>query len=305
MTVGFDQPLYVLSLDLGDSLQADVFGWTNPLAPEQIAQIAGAERVVYDAFTAAIAASVPKEKGAVLVDAKFGSTIAVEAMVHGYMTACAAERSGPDEFGLECGGGFSEGAEALHPTFWRVQVCCDQDGDAVRNRRQRKELRRLADHVRDMSQSRLMLDLVVSGERAQLGRLNGDRKAYAPELRPDLIVRVIQQMHDAEVEPDVWVIDGLDRREDCKKIVGAVRWGGRHEVGCLVRARGEDDLEVRRRLTAAASVHGFIGFVGGRTIVWGPLAAWRAGKIAREAAVAEIARRYRELVDIFEDGRPV
>ena len=46
---------------------------------------------------------------------------------------------------------------------------------------------------------------------------------------------------------------------------------------------------------------GFIGFAVGRTIFWDPLVAWRAKKITREAAVAEIARRYREFVDIFEE----
>ena len=47
-------------------------------------------------------------------------------------------------------------------------------------------------------------------------------------------------------------------------------------------------------------VPGFIGFAVGRTTFWDPLVDWRASKITREEAVAEIARRYRELVDIFE-----
>ena len=45
---------------------------------------------------------------------------------------------------------------------------------------------------------------------------------------------------------------------------------------------------------------GFIGFAVGRTDFWEPLVNWRAKKITREDAVAEIARRYREFVDIFE-----
>ena len=47
-------------------------------------------------------------------------------------------------------------------------------------------------------------------------------------------------------------------------------------------------------------VPGSIGFAVGRTDFWGPLVAWRAKKARREQAVAEIARRYREFVDIFE-----
>ena len=47
---------------------------------------------------------------------------------------------------------------------------------------------------------------------------------------------------------------------------------------------------------------GFIGFAVGRTSFWGPLTDWKEGRITREAAVSEIARRYREWVDIFESA---
>ena len=52
-----------------------------------------------------------------------------------------------------------------------------------------------------------------------------------------------------------------------------------------------------------AAVPEFIGFAVGRTVFWEPLVAWRAKKTTREAAVAEVARRYREFVDIFEKAR--
>jgi myo-inositol catabolism protein IolC len=59
---------------------------------------------------------------------------------------------------------------------------------------------------------------------------------------------------------------------------------------------------VREWLTTAASVPGFIGFAVGRTVFWEPLVGWREKKTTREAAVAEIARRYRGFVDIFENA---
>jgi 5-dehydro-2-deoxygluconokinase len=74
-------------------------------------------------------------------------------------------------------------------------------------------------------------------------------------------------------------------------------------VGCIVLGRGEDDQKVREWLTTAAGVPGFIGFAVGRTSFWNPLIDLRAKKITREAAVAEIERRYREFVDVFENVR--
>jgi myo-inositol catabolism protein IolC len=105
------------------------------------------------------------------------------------------------------------------------------------------------------------------------------------------------------VEPDVWKIEGLDARADCGKVVEAARRGGRDKVGCIVLGRGEDDQKVHEWLTTAAAVPGFIGFAVGQTVFWDPLVRWRAGKSTREAAVTEVARRYREFGDVFEKGR--
>ena len=105
------------------------------------------------------------------------------------------------------------------------------------------------------------------------------------------------------MELDVWKIEGLDSRENCKKIVAAVRRGGRNKVSCIILGRGADDKKVHEWLEIAASVPGFIGFAVGRTTFWQPVVDWRAGKLTREAAVAEVARGYQEFVGIFERGK--
>ena len=117
------------------------------------------------------------------------------------------------------------------------------------------------------------------------------------------MVHTMKELQDAHVEPDVWKVEGLDRREDCERIVAAARYGGRRKVSCIVLGRAEIDNKVREWLRTAAAVPGFIGFAVGRTDFWEPLVAWLAKKITRDAAVVEIARRYREFVDIFEEAR--
>jgi 5-dehydro-2-deoxygluconokinase len=117
------------------------------------------------------------------------------------------------------------------------------------------------------------------------------------------MVQAVQQLQDAGVEPDVWKVEGLDRSEDCEAIVAAARRTGRDKVGSIILGRGEDDQKVREWLATAALVPGFIGFAVGRTDFWQPLVDFRAKKITRNAAVAEIAGRYREFVHIFESAR--
>jgi len=145
-----------------------------------------------------------------------------------------------------------------------------------------------------------MFELLVPPEKSQLEKVNGDKNAYDLEVRPRLMVEAIRQLQDAHVEPDVWKIEGLDRREDCERIIETARAGGRDSVGCIILGRGADERRVRKWLTTAASVPGFIGFAVGRTDFWQPLVDWRDKKISRETAVTHIAREYRGFVDDFE-----
>jgi len=98
----------------------------------------------------------------------------------------------------------------------------------------------------------------------------------------------------------VWKIEGLDRREDCERIIETARAGGRDSVSCIILGRGADEQKVLKWLTTAASVPGFIGFAIGRTDFWQPLVDWRDKMISRETAVTEIASEYRGFVDYFE-----
>jgi len=306
-SVGFDKPLYVLPFDHRGSFQKKMFGWDSALSPQQTAEIAAAKRVIYDAFVAAIHAGVPTEKAGILVDEQFGAAILRDASAAGYTTACPAEKSGQDEFDFEYGEDFGKHIEAFHPTFCKVLVRYNPEGDPELNRRQSARLKRLSEYLHgNNSPSRFMFELLVPAEKAQLERFRGDKKAYDLELRPRLMAQTIEQLQDAGVEPDVWKIEGLERREDCEKIVAAARRGGRNRVGCIILGRGEDDRKVREWLTTASAVPGFIGFAVGRTSFWDPLVDWRGKKITREAAVAEIARRYQEFVEIFEtQSKPV
>jgi 5-dehydro-2-deoxygluconokinase len=303
MTVGFDQPLYILPFDHRGTFQSKMFGWKGTLSVQQTAEIAAAKQVIYDAFKAALASGVPQEKAGILVDEQFGAAILRDAAKHGYSISCPAEKSGQDEFDFEYGQDFSKHIETFQPTFCKVLVRFNPEGDPVLNRRQSSRLKQLSEYLHGKATSRFMFELLVPPEKAQLDRVKGDKKAFDLELRPQLMVRAIQQLQDAGSEPDVWKIEGLDHHEDCQRIVAAARRNGRDKVGCIVLGRGEDDKKVREWLVTAARVPGFVGFAVGRTTFWDPLVDWRAKKTTREAAVSEIARRYREWVDIFEKAR--
>ncbi|HEY2462635.1 MAG TPA: DUF2090 domain-containing protein [Steroidobacteraceae bacterium] len=299
--LGYLQPLYILPFDHRATFQANLFGWTGRVSEEQSAQIATSKQVIYDGFKAALAAGVPKQNAGILVDEQFGAAILCDAAEHDYLTCCPAEKSGLDEFDFEYGEEFASHIDLFEPTFCKVLVRYNPEGDSLLNRRQSARLRRLSEYLSARNKSRLMFELLVPPEPAQLERVRGDKKRWDAEIRPRLMVKAIEELQDAQVEADVWKIEGLDFEDDCERIVRAARRGGRDNVSCIVFGRGEDEKKVRDWLATAARVEGFAGFAVGRTVFWDALVSWRAKTLTREAAVAQIARRFEEFVDIFEN----
>jgi myo-inositol catabolism protein IolC len=297
---GYHDPLYILPFDHRGSFETGMFGWKGLLTAEQTAQITSAKQVIYDGFQEAIASGLLKDKSGILVDEQFGAAILRDAAEKGFTFACPAEKSGQDEFEFEYGEEFAAHIEAFHPTFCKVLVRYNPEGDQALNRRQADRLKRLSDYLHTARRSLFMFELLVPAEKAQLEEVEGDKDAYDSKLRPGLMVETMKQLQGAGVEPDVWKIEGLDRRDDCERIVETARAGGRESVGCIVLGRGADEQRVRRWLKTAASVPGFIGFAVGRTDFWQPLVDWRSKKVSRETAVTEIASEYREFVDDFE-----
>jgi 5-dehydro-2-deoxygluconokinase len=305
MPRGYERDLYFQPFDHRASFQSNMFGWKGTLTEAQTADIAAAKRVIYDGFIAAVAGGAPREKGGILTDEQFGAAILRDAKADGFITACCTEKSGQEEFAFEYGEDFTRHIEAFGPTFAKVLVRYNPEGNHALNQAPAAHLRRLSDYLVSKNASRFLFELLVPAEKAQLDKVHGDKKAYDVELRPGLMVQAIQELQAAGVEPDIWKVEGLDRREDCQKIVTAARAGGRDTVGCIILGRGENEAKVTEWLGVAASVPGFIGFAVGRTVFWQPLVDWRAGKLTREQAVAAISGRYREYVDIFEKSRSV
>src|SRR5260370_28464347 len=99
--LGFDRPLHLLPFDHRGSFQTKMFGWKGRLTPEQTGQIADAKRVIYDGFTAALAAGVRADEAVILLDEQFRSSLLRHATALGYPTPCPPRKHGPEEVHLE------------------------------------------------------------------------------------------------------------------------------------------------------------------------------------------------------------
>lgn len=299
MTLGYDKPLYILPFDHRHSYGEEVFGYHEPMTPEQIASVAASKGVIYRGYQLALETGVPKERTGILVDEEFGTAILRDSIARGYTTAMPTEKSGQHEFDFENGDHFAAKLDEFNPTFAKVLVRFNPDGDPGLNERQLKRLKQISDYCHSKPRY-FMFELLVPPEPQQLEQVAGDHRVYDLQLRPALMSRAIAQIQDFGIEPDVWKIEGLERREDCQQIVGAARRNGRDKVGCIVLGRGEDETRVREWLRTAATVPGFIGFAVGRSTFLQAIVNLRAGRLTADAAAREISERFQSWIRDFE-----
>jgi 5-dehydro-2-deoxygluconokinase len=298
MTLGYSKPLYLLAFDHRGSFERDLFGATHPISDPVRAGIIDAKEVIYEAFVEAMARGVSSEAAGILVDEQYGSGVARKARSAGHVLAMPVEKSGQAEFDFEFGDDFGSHIEAFDPTFAKVLVRYNPDGDQDLNRRQTERLARLSDWLHDRDR-RFLFELLVPATPEQLRTAGGDSRRYDRQIRPGLVVRIIRAMQDGGVEPDIWKIEGLDSAGACADVVAAARRGGRDGVCCIVLGRGAGEAQVVEWLRTAASVPGFDGFAVGRTLWEEPMRDLIAAKVDRPGAVHTIADRYLETVKGF------
>jgi myo-inositol catabolism protein IolC len=302
MISGYTRPLYLLPFDHRTSYVTKLFGWKEPLNVEQAVAVAQSKYVIYDGFRRAIADHVPADKVGILVDEEFGSAILRDASNKGYITVASVEKSGQEEFDFIYGEDFPQHIEAVHPTFAKVLVRYNPDGEAALNERQAGRLRRLCEYLQ-MTRRLFIFELLVPALSMQVEQVGGDKNAYDLQLRPQLMLRAIKALQDAGVEPDVWKVEGLDRRDDCVRLAELARSGGRDSVGIIVLGRGAEQERVAHWLQIAATVPGYIGFAVGRTSWWQPVVDVQARRISKREAAGQIAHNFEEWIRIFEEAR--
>ena len=302
MNLGYDKALYLLPFDHRQSYVTDMFHFKPPLEAAQRDQVIDSKQLIYEGFRQSLTEGVPLDAAGVLVDEQFGAAILRDARRRGCVTALSVERSGTDEFEFEYGADFAGHIEAFDPTFAKVLVRYNPDGDRALNLRQVSRLKQLSEYCR-RSHRRFMFELLVPPTDDQLAHSEGNKGLFDRQARPLLMQQTLQALQDAGIEPDVWKVEGLDLHADGERIVQTARRGGRDQVGCIVLGRGADEARVRAWLTVAAGVPGFIGFAVGRTSFWDAVAGYRARTLTRAEASTQIAGRMREWVDVFEAGR--
>lgn len=278
---------FLLAFDHRNSLMTVFFDVSGEPDDGAVRAATDVKTVIAEGLLAAIDAErVDLSDAGALVDVTYGSAAIDRLRAAEVRVAVPVEGSGRRELAFEHPD-WRERLDAIHPTWAKVLVRYNPAGDAAMNERQRERLLELQAVARAVGVG-FLFELLVPPE--------PDQRAddYDAVTRPRLVVRAIEELRAEGIQPDLWKIEGFERRADCEAVATVAG------APCVVLGRGADAAAVERWLRAGAGV--FDGFAIGRSIWWDPVRAFVDGATGRDAAVEAIAERYERFVDVFRSN---
>jgi myo-inositol catabolism protein IolC len=304
--IGYDRPLFVQPFDHRGSFTKGFFGIEGEpqiaADREEFLQVARAKTLVYQGLLKAIELGVDAGSVGILVDTQFGAHIIADARSKGIPVSICVEKTGKKVFDFEYGARWVDHIRFMRPDIIKVLVRLHPADDAAANAEQMTRLKLLSDYIHATEDHHLMFELLVP---ATTDEEKAAGAAYDLELRPKAMMAAIEMLQRFGVEPDIWKIEGLDRREDAQAVAEVARAGkaadgqSRGDVGCILLGRGSDKEQVYKWLEVAAPLPGYIGFAVGRTNFSAPLKRAIADPSQEQASIEEIGRNYKGCIDVW------
>lgn len=303
MNIGYNKDLFILPFDHRGSFLKNMFGIVDrEPTDEETEKIKFAKKIIYQGFKKALSEGLPKESAAILLDEQFGDELLQDAHENGYTIILTTEKSGSSEFEFEYDGEFAEHIKHYNPTFVKALIHYNPEGDRAMNIRQAEKLKTLTDFAHE-NRYKFLIEPLVPATIEQLSRAGSDPDRYDREVRPLLTARMIKELQDANVNPDVWKLEGMNRPEDYELAVKQARMDGREAVGIVVLGRAAEEPIVENWLRVGAKVKGVIGFAIGRTIFWEALTSFEHGKTNEDETATVIGEKFMHFYKVFLESR--
>jgi myo-inositol catabolism protein IolC len=294
--------LFILAMDQRDSIEQKLYELKSTPTPEEAASIAANKLLVFRGLLDAVQEVPEGARPGFLVDEQYGGSPAVLAGADDRIAlAMPIEASGQEWFDFAYGHDWRTHAAFFGARFPKVLLRDNPELDEQHRADQAAKVAGISAWATHEARD-LIVELLVPATDADLAKVDGDTDRYDRELRPDLTVQAIEFLQDHGVEPAIWKIEGLARREDAERIAAVARRGGR-DARCVVLGRHAPQEQLDEWLRVAAPVDGFIGFAIGRSIWWDALQGRLSGELDEAAARELVAANYAHFARVYQDAR--
>ena len=222
-----------------------------------------------------------------LIDGLYGTRALHKAAAHPFWIGRPVEQPGSRPLDFE-GGGDLGGHLVEWPVVHTVKCLCfyhPDDPDELKARQER-ELLRVFDACRTVGRE-LMIEIIA-----------GKNGAVAD----DTVARILDRLYSLGIRPDWWKLEPQATAEAWRLIDRSIETHDARCRGVVLLGLEAPEEDLARGFAVAADSARVKGFAVGRTIFGDAAAAWLAGSIDDEAAIADMASRFRRLVGAWQQA---
>jgi RpiB/LacA/LacB family sugar-phosphate isomerase len=284
--------LYILPFDHRSGFKK-ILGVKDPLSRKETQAIKDYKVMIYSAFKKA---KLNKKNAGILVDETYGKEILLDARKRGIITCYTLEQSGQKEFFFDRKD-YKKRLKLFKPKYAKVLLRYNPEANKTLNKRQAEKLAELSKYLKKQKILFLLEVLEIPTEK-QLKRYK-TKTAFDHKKRAKLIVKAISELQKAGVDPDIWKLEGLYKKELMEKVAEQVT-GFNLRSRIVVLGRGENEKKAEQWIKTGAKVDAVIGFAVGRTVFKQPLLDYKNKKISKSIAIKRITKNYLHFVDVFE-----
>ena len=293
MTSSIKEPLslFLLTLDERVDLYADVLGVTGKPSSAERERAAELERVVFEGIRAAIEQGLPKPSVAIWADGDLGESVLLRAKAMSIATSASP-------------GNGMKTLSHLFVDYIGIQLSFNPDSSHDTRKQLLKQLKILSDGTRKES-IQLIVELDSSPTATQIESFGNPMK-----VRANLLVKAIQQLQDAGVDPAIWAFNPEGIESFVATLAAQGHIDGRQSK-VLLCTSGDFSTNNVNGLTAdekritrlAARTHGVDGLLIGPGAYYRDLVNYNADNNQRDEAILSIANHLIDTSKLFEQSR--
>jgi RpiB/LacA/LacB family sugar-phosphate isomerase len=284
--------LYILPFDHRGSFKR-ILGVKDPLTKKDVRKIKDYKKMIYTAFKKA---KINKDYAGILVDETYGAEILLDAKKKGIITCYTLEKSGQKEFFFDRKD-YRKRLNYFKPSYAKVLLRYNPAGNRAMNNRQAKKLVGLSRYLKKEKIGFLLEVLEIPTEK-QLKQYKS-KTSFDHKIRTKLMIKAISELQKAGVNPDIWKLEGLHKKELMENVAQQVI-SFNPQARIVVLGRGENAKKAEQWVKEGAKVEAVIGFAVGRTVFKQPLLDYQNKKLNKSQTIKKITNNYLHFVSVFE-----
>ena len=291
-----DNQLYILPFDHRNSFIKVILNIKERKpTKDEVNKAKELKNIIYESFKKAVEEGISKDNAGILTDDWLGLDVLKKAKEDKSIFCIPVEESGQEEFMFEKLF-WKSYIKKWNPTYVKALVRYNPEGDKALNQRQAKRLANLSRFLKKKN-IKFMFELLVPPTEEEKVLENYDNK-----LRPELMIKAIDELHKAGVFPDVWKIEGLDKTEKMQSVADKIKENDSNSK-IIILGRGESKEHAELWLKSGAKVDTAIGFAVGRTVFQKPCEDYVNNKLSKEDAIKTIKENYVHFVNIWKKAK--